>query len=694
MIELSTGVEDLTRVGKTTASRLKRLGLYTARDLLFHFPHRYEDWTQSAKIAELQPQQTISIQGRIKSIKNFTSPRKRMKLTEAYVEDETGNIKIMWFNQPFLLKNLPAGTEVVISGKAELSGRELYFKSPKYEIVSGQSNENDSDAGKILPIYGLSMNLTQKQVRFLVQHALPLAADLIDPLPNAIRDKLELPHISTAIRFIHEPASMEQVELAQKRFAFEEVFYLQLQSAYLKRMNQNVSAEPMTFFEEEVKEFVSKLPFELTNGQKKTAWSIFLDMKEAFPMNRLVQGDVGSGKTVVAAMAMYNVHLNKKQSVLLVPTEVLASQHFQGLSQLLSFTDINLAILTRSNSAISKGGKIDYLSKEALKEKLQSGEVDLAIGTHALIQSDVAFHDLALAVIDEQHRFGVDQRKTLREQSGISTTIPHLLSMTATPIPRTLSLVFYGDLAVSSIREMPKDRKPIQTNLVSDKDRHQAYEFIRKEIADGGQAYVVCPLIEESDSLGVTSVQEEKEKLEKLFPEFAIGTLHGKMKSSEKEEVMQAFKANKVQMLVATTVIEVGVDVPNATIMIIEGAERFGLAQLHQIRGRVGRGQKQSHCFLFPTDQSFGSFGRLQRFVQCIDGFQVAELDLEIRGGGEVLGKKQSGQLDFQFANISDTEFIEEVHNIAEQFLQEYALEDFPMLHQHIKRLNEGVHLE
>ena len=691
-MELSTPIEELTRVGKTTASRLHRLGIRTARDLLFHFPARYEDWTNNIPIDQVLPNQNISVQGKITSIKNFQSPRKRMAITEAVLSNDSGSIKVIWFNQPFLLKNFPIGTSVSLSGKTDLSRNEIILKSPKYEII--KPGDETTFTNRILPVYPLSLNLTQKQLQFLVNHALPLAADLEDTLPEFIREKESLPHLSTAIRWIHEPETIEQAELAQKRFAFEELFYLQLQSAYLRELNNQYHSESFKFHEEKIQELVKSLPFTLTDDQKKTAWKIFLDLGKDQPMNRLVQGDVGSGKTIVAAMAMYNIALNGAQSVLMAPTEVLAGQHFNTISELFKDLDISVAILTRTKQAISAKRETQYLSKKNLLENLQNGAAQIVIGTHALVQPDIAFQNLGLAIIDEQHRFGVEQRKRLRNQSGDNNTTPHLLSMTATPIPRTLTLVFYGDLAVSSIRQKPKDRLDILTNLVPAGSKNEAYQFIEKQMEKGHQAYVVCPLIEESDKLGVASVTEEYEKLKKIFPNRKIGILHGKMKSTEKEEVMDKFKEGKIEMLVATTVIEVGVDIPNATVMMIEGAERFGLSQLHQIRGRVGRSEKQSYCFLFATDETSSVQGRLQRFIQCKDGFQVSELDLQIRGGGELLGTRQSGAIELQFIDLSDTKFIEYVNEISNDFLETESLEDYPLLKAHIEELIGAVHLE
>ncbi len=692
MMELGTPVDELTNVGKTTASRLRRLGIYHARDLLFHFPHRYEDWSKKTPIKEIRPYQDISIQGIIKSIKTYKSPRKRMKLVEALVEDETGSVKVLWFNQAFLVKTLPPGTPVSLSGKADLSGREVILKSPKYEVLDEQGATTFT--GRILPMYPLSLNLTQKQMQFLTHLVLPLAVDIQDPLPEEIRQARELPHLSTALRWIHEPQTMEQVQAAQKRLAFEEVFYLHLRSAILRESNDKLAAMPQRFHEEEIKAFVQSLPFPLTGDQKKAAWKIFLDLQETKPMNRLLQGDVGSGKTIVAALAMLNTSLNGQQSALMAPTEVLAMQHFDNLASFFSKTDQSIAILTRTRHAIIQGSEMKYLSKQKVISLIAEGGVQIIVGTHALLHPDVRFHNLGLAVIDEQHRFGVEQRKILREHSGNADATPHLLSMTATPIPRTLSLMFYGDLAVSSLREMPQNRLPIQTKLVRSAGRQKACQFVLQEIARGGQVFVICPLIEESDKLGVTSVQQEYETLSAVFPNLRIAALHGKMKTDEKEAIISAFKEQKTDMLVSTTVIEVGIDIPNATVMLIEAAERFGLSQLHQIRGRVGRGEKQSYCFLFPSDETAASIGRLQRFAQCKNGFEVAELDLHIRGAGELLGTRQSGELELRFTEITDTAFIESVNDEAKTFLKNHHLEDFPLLAAHVKRMNEGVHLE
>lgn len=688
---LDTPIEALSRVGKQTAARLKRMGITTVRDLLFHFPNRYEDWSAQSNIAHLKPFMNASLQVTIQEISNRKTPRKRMTLTEALVSDETGSLQVIWFNQPFLVKNLTPGMKLSLSGKVDLQGRSLIMKSPKYEVLRADSETVHT--GRILPIYPLSMNVTQKQVQFLMSQAMPAAMHIQDPLPEEIRTKHEFPSMNEALQFIHYPQDQQQIQRAQKRFAFEELFYLQLQVAQLRQSNEQQAAPALKFFEEEVREFVQKLPFELTADQKKAAWHIFLDTQKSVPMNRLLQGDVGSGKTVISALAMYNVALNGFQSVAMAPTEVLAHQHFETFKRLFDDTGFPVLLLTRSKRVLFNDGKTESVTKYEASKMVAKGDCAIVVGTHALLQPEIMFRQLGLAIIDEQHRFGVEQRKQLRENSQ-AELLPHLLSMTATPIPRTLKLALYGDLEVSSIRQKPKDRLPIITRVVRTDERQKAYDFIREQLQAKRQAYVVCPLIEESDKMEAASVQQETTRMKKVFKEFVVHPLHGKLKSDEKEHIMSEFKAGQIDILVSTTVIEVGVDVPNATIMIIEGPERFGLSQLHQIRGRVGRGKEQSHCFLFASQPIPAVFDRLQRFVRCRDGFEVAELDLHMRGAGEMLGTRQSGVQELRYLNLNNAAFIEEVQQTAKQFLAEHQVEDFPLLAAHVQRLNDKIHLE
>ncbi len=692
MLSLQTPVEELTRVGKATAGRLQRMGLWTVRDLLFHFPHRHEDWSAHKNIADLVPGQEATVHVSVQQISGRKAfNRRSLHLTEAVVTDESGALSVIWFNQPFLVQQFPPGTLLSLSGKIDKRAGKLTMSSPKYEVRKG--DEPLKYTGRLLPVYPLSLNLTQRQVQFLVSHVLHVADELVDPLPAYLRQKYQLLDLPAAVKAMHAPLSLAQVEAARQRFAFEELFCLQLQMHELKRLNRQQPAPAMKFHEDELRAFVKSLPFELTEDQRKTAWKIFQDVQKDEPMNRLVQGDVGSGKTVVAAMAMYNTALNGLQSALMAPTEVLAHQHFLNFAKLFETIDLPIVLSTRSQRFIAQKGNTGELSKKEVEGLLAGGGAAMAIGTHALIQGGSAFRGLGLAVVDEQHRFGVEQRKALRSRTQ-NERMPHLLSMTATPIPRTLMLVMYGDLAVSSIRTRPKNRLPIETKMAFPKEREQMYEFMRGQLQQGRQAYVVCPLIEESDTLGVASVEKESAALKKAFTEYRVEVLHGKLSSAQKESLMRQFKEGKIHILVATTVIEVGVDVPNATVMLIEGAERFGLSQLHQIRGRVGRSELQSYCFLAMSQYMPQAHDRLKKFIACRDGFEIAELDLSVRGAGEMLGTKQSGVAELQFVNLGDTSFLERVQQAVAAFLEADGLTQYPEFAEHIRQRNERVHLE
>ncbi len=693
---LETPVDDLTRVGKTTASRLHRMGIWTVRDLLFHFPHRHEDWSGHKTIAELQAGQDVTLSVTVKKMFGRTAfKRSKLHLTLAEVEDETGTMGVTWFNQPFLEKQFVPGTRLSLSGKVEDRGGKLSMRAPKYEVIKAEAvGEAGMFTGRLLPIYPLSMNITQRQVQFLLSLVLPLCAEIRDPLPAEVRSEHALADLPQTLKGLHAPSSMDEVELARKRLAFEELFYLQLQMHELKGLNVSQPAQSLKFFKDELAAFVTTLPFELTDDQKKTAYKIFLDLESDAAMNRLVQGDVGSGKTVVAAMAMYNTALNGQQSALMAPTEVLAQQHFQSFTKMFTALDVPIVLSTRSFRMLAHQGVTRELTKKEVESLLAAGEAAFAIGTHTLIQGSTKFRSLALAVVDEQHRFGVEQRKALRSRSGENGRMPHLLSMTATPIPRTLMLALYGDLAISSIKTRPKNRLAIQTKISFPKEREAMYAFIRAQIQQGRQAYVVCPLIEENDELGIASVEKEVAALKKVFGEYRVEALHGQQTPAQKQSLMNEFKGGAINILVATTVIEVGVDVPNATVMLIEGAERFGLSQLHQIRGRVGRSERQSYCYLAMSQFMPHAHERLKKFIACGDGFEVAELDLQTRGAGEMLGTRQSGLAELQFVNLGDTAFVERVQGAVKTFLDKHKLEDFPVLAEHIRRRNERVHLE
>lgn len=686
-INLQTTIQNLPKVGEKINKKLNKLGIYTINDLLFYYPFRYEDYSNITEISKLKTNEISTIKGRINLIANKRVFRRKMYITECLITDETGSIKAVWFNQPFITKIIKQGEKFYFSGKVELKRYGLQLSNPNYEKL----NKDQTHTARIIPIYPLTENLTAKQVRFLIKSVLSLSREIFDWLPKEIIKNNKLLSLGRAIREIHFPTNFNTVGQAIKRLKFDEHFIVQLKTEGIRQKISRQKAPLIKFDEKQTKIFVNQLPFTLTKSQKKTAWEILQDFGKNRPMNRLLQGDVGSGKTVVAALGILNVKKNNWQSALMAPTEILANQHYQTLRDNFNKFNLNICLYTRSQKKLN--GK-DTTQKKII-EKISNGEIDVIIGTHAIIQKNINFDKLGFVIIDEQHRFGVDQRKLLKLKSNEPTT-PHLLSMTATPIPRTLALTFYGDLDISLITEMPKNRKKIITNIIPPEKRKFAYEFIAKEINKGRQIFVICPLINESDKLGVKAVTEEHKKLSKnIFPEFNIGILHGKLKKEKKESTMEDFKKNKINLLVSTSVVEVGIDIPNATIMMIEGAERFGLAQLHQFRGRVGRGEHQSYCLVFTNSNSEKTKQRLQSLITAKNGFELAELDLEFRGAGELYGLRQSGFPDFKIAKLSDIELIKLTKNLAKKiFSIDPELKSFPYLLDKVKKLDKSIHLE
>jgi len=685
-ITLSTPVSEISRVGKTTATRLKKLGIETASDLIFYYPFRWEDFSQISEIAKLTPNSVVTIRGKVQLIKNRRSPVKRKFLTEALVADKTGSIKVIWFNQPFLVEVLNPGDAVYLSGKVDFDRYTMQLINPVYEKATSGTTTHTA---RLVPIYSLTSNLTQKQIRFLIKLVLPAAKLIKDWLPSPVIKDNNLINLALALNQIHFPADQKILVQAIRRLKFNELFLFQLQIV-LSRIEMSSSvAESINFAEAETKKFVESLPFRLTDDQKKSAWQIISDLQKNKPMNRLLEGEVGSGKTMVATLAMFNASLADWQTVLMAPTEILAAQHYKTIASLLAPSGIKVALLTHSQQKIDD----QAVTSHKILDQLRAGEIKIIVGTHALIQEKVEFKKLALAIIDEQHRFGVKQRKLLREKSGDPKITPHLLSMTATPIPRSLALTLYGDLDLSIIKEMPKERKKVITEVIDSTSRQQTYDFIRDQIQNGRQIFVICPLIDPSDKLGVKAVTEEYEKLTKeIFPEFKVAMLHGKLKSAEKEKIMANFLAKQSDILVSTSVIEVGVDIPNATVILIEGADRFGLAQLHQFRGRVGRSNFQSYCFLFSDNPSQKTKTRLQALISAKDGFELAELDLQLRGPGEIHGTVQSGLPVFKIAQLSDHELIVQTKNAVE--LVAPHLEQYQILKDKINQLIEDTHLE
>ena len=688
---LDTPIKNLTSVGKTTAGRIKRLGLLTVADLLYFFPARHDDFTKKKYIRDLIPGENANVVGQIELIENRRSYRRRMNITEALVNDGTESLKVIWFNQPYLTKNLASGDTVSLAGRVDDNYGLISMISPIYEKVGRK--EIYHTAG-LVPVYRLTEGLTQKQIRFLIKQSLDFLEEVEEILPADIIERQKLLPLAEAIEKIHFPKNKEDQQRARERLAFDEIFLLQLKSQIIKKERENSHSEIVKFKEKETKDFVDSLPFKLTDDQKKASWQIIKDMEANKPMSRLLNGDVGSGKTVVAAITMLNTALNTGlQAALMAPTEILSRQHFESISKILKNTNVKIGLITGSQQALNNGEEI---TKTQMQKKIAAGKINIIIGTHALVSEKLKFNNLALAVIDEQHRFGVAQRKTLIEKSGNIGTVPHLLSMTATPIPRSLSLALFGDLDISFIKQMPVGRKKIITQVAGDERRNRVYDFIKKLIAEGRQAFVICPLIEESDTLGVKSVEAEYKKLdEMIFKDIPIAMLHGRMKSKEKEEIMRDFLDKKYSVLVSTSVVEVGVDVPNATIIAIEGAERFGLAQLHQFRGRVGRSEHQSYCVLFTESRKPETIKRLKSLEQTTDGFKLAQIDLEMRGSGDIYGVRQKGFPEMKIATLWDHLTMKKAGVEAEKLIKkDPGLGETPKLQGLVNESLKETHLE
>jgi ATP-dependent DNA helicase RecG len=679
----------LNRVGKQTEQALKKLGLEKVEDLLFYFPFRYEDYSQRKLIKDIQAGDNISLKGVIEMIQNKRSLKQKKRLTEAIISDNTGLIKAIWFNQSFITQNLKVGDEISLAGKVAESYGQLSLISPQYEKISHLDNINTQG---LVPVYHLNSGLSQKQLRFLIAQVLDAREQLTEWLPAAIIKNLNLMELQQAIKELHFPSSWDNIQKARLRLGFSELFVRQLRSQLIKFQLKSRTAHIIEFQELLTKSFVKSLPFQLTKGQKQAAWEIIQDIGKNKPMSRLLEGDVGSGKTVVAAMALLNVAANKKQATLMAPTEILAWQHYQNIIKLLEKFNLKIGLLSankiEANFSLNK-------NKQKAKEEILT-QAEIIIGTHALIQN-YQIKDLALSIVDEQHRFGVKQRQKLQQSGGELT--PHFLSMTATPIPRSLALSIYGDLDLSLIKEMPAGRKAVISKIISEEKRAEAYQFLRQEIQKGGQAFVICPLIDESDKLGVRSATAEFKRLKnEVFPDLHIGLIHGRLKSQEKEKAMQEFAEGKTQILIATAVVEVGVDVPNANLMLIEGAERFGLSQLHQFRGRIGRGQAQAYCLLLTSqdEKSADAAQRLQALTKYHDGLSIAQIDLKLRGAGDLYGLAQSGFPELKIASLFDYELIKKAKEEAEKIInQSPDLRLYPLLQAKMMTGQENeAHLE
>ena len=640
-------------------SNLKSLGINTIYDLIYYFPRAYDDRTNIKKIGELKFNEYVVLKASVMSAVNLTV-RSGKKIVKAMVSDGTGIMEILWFGMPYIKKSLKIGEEYLFIGQTKKSAV-FQLINPEYKLFSGQQKVSENE---ILPIYSSNKNITQNNLRKLVEKFI---ANFLNYFEENIPDKLikeyKIMERKSAIKNIHYPVSIKEIEEAKRRFAIEELLILEL--GILKNRfiieNSNSKNYEVEGKKEKVKDFLSQLTFNLTNAQKKVIKEIYDEISNGKIVNRLIQGDVGSGKTVVAMVMLIYMAENAYQGALMAPTEILANQHYLGIKERLEKIGLRVELLTSS----IKGKK-----KNEILEGIASGEIDIVIGTHSLIEDDVVFKKLGLIVIDEQHRFGVNQRNKLREKGFLG----NLLVMSATPIPRSLALSIYGDLDLSIIDELPPGRTPIKTKwIANDEDLEKMYNFIYKKVNDGNQAYFVAPLIETSDKMALKSVDKVSEEIERKFSNKKIGIIHGKMKAKEKDEVMLKFKNKEYDILIATTVIEVGIDVPASTIMTIYNAERFGLSALHQLRGRVGRGSKQSYCFLISNSMTENSKQRLSIMEETEDGFRIAEEDLKLRNSGEIFGLRQSGFSDLKFIDIIyDVKTIKLVRDECIKYLKEH----------------------
>ncbi|MEB3213405.1 MAG: ATP-dependent DNA helicase RecG, partial [Leptolyngbyaceae bacterium] len=671
-VTLDQAVTYLPGIGPKNSERLAKLGLFTVRDLLFYYPRDHIDYARQVKIQELVEGETVTIVGTVRRCTCFSSPKNR-KLTifELTLKDSSGQLKISRFYpgqryqnrgwQAQRQKMYPPGAVVAASGLVKKSKYGFTLDDPQIEVIDHAGSSIDSmKVGRVVPVYPLTEGVAADVVRKAVVAALPATAQLVDPLPADVMETYGLVSIYEAIAHIHFPPDGDALALARRRLIFDEFFFLQL--GLLRRRAQQQQQHTTAVLAPTghlIDQFYDMLPFALTGAQQRVVNDILTDLQRNVPMNRLVQGDVGSGKTVVAIAAILAAIQSGYQAAFMAPTEVLAEQHYRKLVEWFNLLHLPVELLTGSTKTAKR--------RQILAE-LETGELPLLVGTHALIEDPVQFQQLGLVAIDEQHRFGVNQRARL-QQKGDN---PHVLTMTATPIPRTLALTMHGDLDVSQIDELPPGRKPIQTTVLTGRDRTHAYDLMRREVAQGRQVYVVLPLVDESEKLDLKSAIEEYRRLqETIFPDFQLGLLHGRMSSAEKDDAIEQFRQNNTQILVSTTVVEVGVDVPNATVMMIEHADRFGLSQLHQLRGRVGRGGDQAYCLLMNTSKSDTAKQRLKVLEQSQDGFFISEMDLRFRGPGEVLGKRQSGLPDFALASlVDDQEVLGIARDAAEQVME------------------------
>ena len=681
----------LRGVGPKTSLLLNKLGIYTVYDLLTYYPKKYIDYSSRVMIKDLREGEDVTIFGTITALRSFNI-KKNLTVLNVKISDESGSINLTFFFansnryvQERYKSQFPKGARIMLSGKVKFDkyNAEMTIQKPEYQIVDGDFFEgNNLNMGRIVPVYSLCENLNIKTLRKAVANGLKDYGDkILNVVPDYLKEKYKLTDKIQALSAIHFPESYQDAETARTTLVFEELFLLEIKMGLIKQeYAKAINVAPLQVSSDGlVQKFLKSLPFELTNAQKNAINEIFNDINSGKPMQRLLQGDVGSGKTVVACTMLLAAIENGYQSAIMAPTEILAAQHFNNFISLLTPLGVNTALFTSSNSK---------KMRTELETALRNGQIDIAVGTHALIQDNIEFKNLGAIIIDEQHRFGVKQRNALKNKA----TVPQMLTMSATPIPRTLALTVHGDLDLTVIDELPAGRKEIKTTLLKASQRRLAHDLIKSEVAKGHQAYIVFPLIDESETISAKAATKEAEDLQAgTFKDLKVGLLHGKMKPDEKDEVMKAFKNKEYNVLVSTTVVEVGVDVPNATVMVIENAERFGLSQLHQLRGRVGRNSLQSYCVLVSSSASKDTLTRLNIMTETNDGFIIAEKDLEIRGPGEFLGLRQSGIPELNLTDLTkDIKILEAARKSAFDFLSANSIEDYPEIKKNIKQ-NQSI---
>jgi len=654
-VNLNSPITELPLVGPQYAKKLKRLEITTINDLLHHVPRRYLDFSKTVNIADTKIDDIVTVSGKISAIKNqYTKYGKKLQIAE--VTDNSGTILAVWFNQTYLVQTFPVGTKVSLAGKVGWYARKKAFVSPEYEIMSG--TKKSVHTGRLIPLYPETAGVSSKWLRGRVAFAFPnIEKELKEYLPNTVISDNKLLKYNSAISSVHFPADASNAEFGKRRLSFNELLFFQLRSIQRKQGWQKNKVLYMLEVDQTiVDKFIKSLPFELTDSQERSIKEILADLENDYPMNRLLEGDVGSGKTVVAAATAMVAFSSGYQTAIMAPTQILADQHYTTLRDVFKKFKLRISLITSS------------------KKRADVGKADIFVGTHALIHKVSTFDQVALVIIDEQHRFGVEQRAHLVKGTGKNKKSPHVLTMTATPIPRTVALTAYGDLDLSTLDELPRGRKKITTWIVPNKKREGAYNWITKQIVNKNiQVFVICPLIEESQKETMKQVKAasaEYEKLTKIFPEHKLGLLHSRLKAKEKDKVMESFRKGETNILVSTPVVEVGVDIPNATIMIIEAADRFGLAQLHQLRGRVGRSDKKSYCLLFSEVRGQKIMSRLNAMTKTNSGFELAELDLRLRGPGEIFGVKQSGFPGLKIASWQDIILIKLARKVAQDAVE------------------------